>query len=152
MLIRIHESGDFYSLQYLRKWVKIWAHFVDGKSGVRFPMYTKCFAFFNMLTEAEKDIIRAGQKNGTIAISASVDDTTTAEQKAELLKMVAALPLTNIYYCTENIDAVKHDNECECADCAKCGTCNKATGKTTVVKIHSASGADMDVYRKNVVA
>ena len=24
MLIRIHESGDFYSVQYLRKWVKVW--------------------------------------------------------------------------------------------------------------------------------
>ena len=59
------------------------------------------------------------------------------------------IPEANTYYCTEHVDDVEHDNVCDCANCAKCGTCNKGTGKRTVVKIHSASNADMDVYRAN---
>lgn len=151
MLVRIHESGDFYSLQYLRKWVKIWSAF-NKDSGVNFIFYTKAFKFFNMLTDAEKDIIRQGMKDGFIAISASLDDTTTPEQIKEYLKMQANYPLLNVYYCTEKVESIQHDNICDCENCAKCGTCNKATGKRTVVKIHSASAEDMKVYRKNIVA
>ena len=40
MLIRIHESGDFYSLQYLRRWVEIWKRFRNEQKIVRFVFYT----------------------------------------------------------------------------------------------------------------
>ena len=149
MILRIHESGDFYSLQYLRKWLKVWKYFINNNNIV-FVFYTKSFSFFNMLTEEEKKTIRKLQKKGRVAISASLDDTTNLRQKTEYLKMIANYPLTNTYYCTEDITAVKHDNECDCKDCAKCGICNSAKGKKTVVKIHSASNNDLEKYRENI--
>lgn len=150
MLIRIHESGDFYSVQYLRKWIEIWKSFRNEPEKVRFVFYTKSFPFFLKLTEAEKEIIREGMKAGQIAVNLSMDDTTTQEQRIAYLNMLKDFPLCNTYYCTEDVDTVEHDNVCDCANCAKCGTCNKGTGKKTVVKIHSASKADMDEYRKNI--
>lgn len=148
MIIRIHESGDFYSVQYLRKWVKVWKAF-ENDGSVLFVFYTKSFRFFLMLTEEEKNIIRHMMASGKLSINLSMDDTTSAEQRIAYLEMLKEFPLCNTYYCTENTDTVEHDNVCDCADCAKCGTCNKGTGKKTVVKIHSASKADMEEYRKN---
>lgn len=149
MVVRIHESGDFYSVQYLRKWLQVWKYFKNN-GGVIFVFYTKSFRFFNMLTKAEKKALRKLQQIGRVAISASLDDTTTTEQLKAYWEMKKALPLTNMYYCTENVEKVKHDNVCDCANCAKCGICNKATGKDTVVKIHSASKNDMKKYRENI--
>ena len=148
MLIRIHESGDFYSLQYLRKWVWAWNE-LEHDDGVQFVFYTKSFPFFLMLTDEEKGIINRMLSSGKLAINWSIDDTTSQEQKLAYLKCVATFPKANTYICTEHVEDVEHDNVCDCADCAKCGTCNKGTGKKTVVKIHSASKADMVEYRKN---
>lgn len=146
MLIRVHESGDFYSLEYLKKWVKIFSAFQDGR--VNFCFYTKSFKYFLELTEAEKNVIRAGQAAGTIAFSLSLDDTTTKEQIALAMEVKKQFPLANIYYCTDNVDAVKHDNVCDCADCARCGNCTHATGKTTVVKIHTVTTAQLKKYQQ----
>ena len=148
MLIRIHESGDFYSIQYLRKWLKIWEG-TEHTDGVQSVFYTKSFPFFLMLSEEEKNLIRRLMDSGKLAINLSVDDTTTSEQWRNVFEMKRQFPKCNIYRCTENVEGTEHDNVCDCADCAKCGTCNKATGKTTVVKIHSATEKDMTVYRAN---
>ena len=149
MIVRIHESGDFYSLQYLKKWVKVWKAFENDNSIV-FVFYTKSFPFFLMLTEEEKETIRRLQKSGRLSINLSLDDTTNQSQRIAYLDMIATYPLCNTYYCTEDVNQVEHDNVCDCADCAKCGACNKSTGKKTVVKIHSASKTDMKKYREHV--
>ena len=148
MIIRIHESGDFYSVQYLRKWVAIWKEFYKAEN-IRFVFYTKSFRFFLMLSDEETELIREMMRDGTVSINLSMDDTTTAEQRKAYLAMLKKFPLCNTYYCTEDVEKVPHNNICDCANCAKCGACNKAEGKKTVVKIHSASNADMEVYRKN---
>ena len=145
MLIRIHESGDFYSLEYLKKWVKIFAAHNDGR--VNFCFYTKSFLFFLQLDESEKEIIRAGQAAGTIAFSLSLDDTTSPEQIALAMEVKKQFPLANIYYCTDDLSKVKHDHECDCANCAKCGHCTHATGKTTAVKVHSVSKEQLKKYQ-----
>ena len=149
MQIRIHESGDFYSVQYLRKWVRAWDHFTT-KDGVRFVLYTKSFRFFLMLNDEEKAIINRLLTSGVLAISWSMDDTTTTEQRIACLECVKTFPKANIYICTEHVDAVQHDNVCDCADCAKCGICNNTNGTVTVVRIHSATTSDMEVYRANI--
>ena len=147
MILRIHESGDFYSVQYLRKWVKIWRSM--EAEPVRFVFYTKSFRFFLMLNEEEKETIRKLMKSGQLSINLSLDDTTSKDQKISYLEMISTFPLANTYTCTEDPGSVQHDNVCDCANCAKCGACNTAKGKVTVVKIHSASKADMEEYRKN---
>lgn len=145
MLIRLHESGDFYSVQYLRKWVSIWAKLPEG---VKVVFYTKSFLFFLMLSEEEKEIIREAMRSGKLSINLSMDDTTTKEQRTAYLQMVTDFPGCNTYYCTEDVNTIKHDEKCDCADCAKCGICNNCSGKTTVVKIHSATENDLRKYRK----
>ena len=146
MIVRIHESGDFYSIQYLRKWVAIWKAFYKVDN-IIFVLYTKSFPFFLMLTEEEKEIVRKMMGNGQLSINLSIDDTTTKEQLIAYLEMVKNFPLCNTYRVTENY--TDDDDKCDCANCAKCGACNNPTGKTKVVKIHSASKADKEVYRKN---
>ena len=145
MLIRLHESGDFYSVQYLRKWVKIWKSLPDG---VKVVLYTKSFPFFLMLTEEEKEIIRETMHSGKLSMNLSMDDTTTTAQKVAYLRMLKEFPLCNTYTCTENVDEVEHDEVCKCEDCARCGVCNNSNGRKTAVKIHSASENDLRKYRK----
>lgn len=145
MIVRIHESGDFYSVQYLRKWIEIWKS-LDNES-VLFVFYTKSFPFFLMLNEEEKNIIRRMMKAGKIAMNLSIDDTTTPEQIANYLRMISEFPLANTYRVTEKVSAT--DDKCDCANCAKCGACNTARGKEKVVEIHSAGKADKETYKKN---
>ena len=145
MVLRIHESGDFYSVQYLRKWIEIWEN-LEGEP-VLFVFYTKSFPFFLMLTEEEKNVIRRMMKAGQLAMNLSIDDTTSTRQRVAYLEMVKEFPLANTYRVTET--ATDSDDKCDCADCARCGACNKATGKEKVVEIHSASNADKEIYREN---
>ena len=149
MLIRIHESGDFYSVQYLRNWVAIWKATM-GMDNVRYTFYTKSFPFFLMLTDDEASVINHMMAIGKLSMNLSIDDTTSIEQKKAYLDCIKRYPKANTYYCTEDVDTVVHDNVCDCADCAKCGKCNSATGSKTVVKIHSASKKDMEEYRANI--
>lgn len=51
LVIRIHDSGDFYSVQYLRKWLKV----IQNNPSVKFYAYTKMIPVFKRL-----------QKNGEI--------------------------------------------------------------------------------------
>lgn len=146
-LFRLHESGDFYSLAYLRKWVRTWADF-RAESFITFVFYTKSFPLFLLLDDSEAEIVNDCLRRGVIAMSLSLDDTTTPEQMTAALRVKARFPLANIYRCTEDIQTVDHDNECDCADCAKCGKCNHGTGEVTVVKIHSAGEADLKTYRE----
>lgn len=146
MRMRIHESGDFYSIQYLRKWVNVWKQFHSGE-GVAFTLYTKSFPFFLMLTKEEIGIIRRAMDEGILAINLSVDDTTTPEQWRAMFAVLALLPKANVYRITEQF--TDDDDQCDCANCAKCGACNKATGGHKVVKLHSASKEDVAVYDAN---
>ena len=146
MLVRIHESGDFYSVQYLRKWLWVWAGFQPA-DGVRFVFYTKSFPFFLMLTAEEKAVLNSLLESGVVAMNLSVDDTTTPEQWKAYVEMRKAFPLANTYAVTEHTTA--EDDVCDCANCAKCGACNKAQGGRKVVVIHSASNEDLKVYRAN---
>jgi len=149
MLVRTHESGDFYSLQYLKKTVKYWSMF-EGNMQVRFVFYTKSFPFFLQLTEEEQAVIIRMMEAGQIAMNLSLDDTTTEEQWKAYAKMRKVFRLANTYICTIYYDDIKHDNVCDCANCAKCGTCNRSTGKITVVIIHSASKEDIEAYRRGM--
>jgi len=49
--IRIHDSGDFYSREYLQKWLKI----IELNPSVEFYTYTKSIPFFKALTSIPKN-------------------------------------------------------------------------------------------------
>lgn len=146
MLVRIHESGDFYSLQYLRMWVRAWEK-LAGDEGVQFVFYTKSFPFFLMLSDDEKAVINHLMEIGKLSMNLSVDDTTTPEQWKAYVQMRKEFPLANTYVVTERTTA--DDDVCDCENCAKCGACNNAKGGRKVVVIHSATNEDLKVYRAN---
>lgn len=149
ILFRLHESGDFYSLAYLKKWIKVFAHFLqDSDVLITFVFYSKSFPLFLLLSEDEKRIFNACLEKGIVSMQVSLDDTTTAEQLISAAKLVKEFPLVNSYRCSESVEGVADDDICDCADCAKCSKCNHADGRNTVVKIHSASEDDMKTYRK----
>ena len=45
LVVRIHDAGDFYSMQYLDRWIKIMSHFESDKR-VSFYAYTKQVEMF----------------------------------------------------------------------------------------------------------
>ena len=152
MMLRLHESGDFYSIEYLEKWINVFSYFLNNREN-KFTacFYTKSFEYFLLLDDEKADIVNKCLDENIVAMSFSLDDTTSKEQMARLAKCMKRFPKANIYYCTENVDSVKHDSVCDCADCAKCAKCTKTDGKTNVVKIHSANEKEMARYRKQAV-
>ena len=146
MIVRVHESGDFYSIQYLKKWLTAWYE-LKNDDGVMFVFYTKSFPFFLMLNDLERAMLNELLNAGKVVMNLSVDDTTTPEQWRNYVAMRKAFPNANTYAVTEHTK--DGDDVCDCENCAKCGACNKATGGRKVVKIHSASNADLVVYRAN---
>jgi hypothetical protein len=146
MQLRLHESGDFYNLAYLRKWVKAWETLAEN-DGIRIVFYTKSFKYFLELSDEEKRIINRMMASGKLAMNLSVDDTTTKEQMIRYLEMLTVHPLANTYRVTEK--TTEKDDVCDCANCGKCGACNKATGGHKVVRIHSASNAEKEEYNRN---
>lgn len=137
MIVRIHESGDFYNMQYVDAWLKVFDAFKADRT-VIFQMYTKSFPLFLSLDAGQLQTLRDCMKNGTVAISLSLDDSMNPAQRADLIKLKATLPLANIYYAikAEKLGAIQYDDKCDCADCAKCGHCVHTTGKTVAVAIH----------------
>lgn len=125
VVIRIHESGDFYSEKYADNWLEIARKVsADGFDNVIFMAYTKSLVFF------ENKEIPANFK-----IRASIWDDTSAE-------MVAMSQKYNIYtaYDRETIDRMKADgvdfHECRCDDCGSCNECWSDTHKLIVCEIH----------------
>lgn len=51
--LRIHDSGDFYSREYLHKWLKI----MDDNKDVIFYAYTKSYSFFENLSLPKNFIV-----------------------------------------------------------------------------------------------
>lgn len=137
MILRIHESGDFYNLAYLKKWILVFAEFI-GAENIIFCFYTKCFEYLLNLSESEKEIFKAATESGLVSCSLSLDKSTTPEQIARAMRVKELFPAVNIYFAIpENeIDTIVHDSVCDCADCAKCGKCVHADGKIVACAIH----------------
>lgn len=137
MIVRIHESGDFYNIMYLEKWIDIMRAFrYDNR--VIFQAYTKSFPLFLQLSNFDYVTLRGLMNNGRFALSLSLDDSMIEAQRADLLKVLQFLPKCNVYYAVkaDRMDSIKYDTVCDCADCAKCGNCVRTEGKTIVVAIH----------------
>lgn len=136
MLLRIHESGDFYSLCYLKKWIDVFNHFY-GRN-VIFQFYTKSFDFILVLDPERKEVLRRSLKNHNVAISLSIDETTKAEDLLKIAQIKKEFPNINIYFAIDGkkVDSISYDKKCDCKDCSKCANCTFSTGITVVVPIH----------------
>lgn len=110
LIVRIHESGDFYSQEYADKWMeiirKVNSQCPDNKE-ITFIAYTKSFSFFD-----GKEL----PKN--FALRASVWDDTKESDKE-----IIARNGWNVYTAVEKFTDHDDFEQCRCNDCATCGNC-----------------------------
>lgn len=111
VIFRIHESGDFYSPEYVKKWERIIDHFKHVKK-LRFVAYTKSIAFFR-----ENNYWR-DMENVTL-IHSIWNDTT----KDVVLEIVS----NNLKYYTavESFtgNGIPEKERCHCKNCSTCFKC-----------------------------
>lgn len=106
VITRIHEGGDFYSREYVDKWLEISNNLSDDKR-VQFVAYTKSFPFFD-----GKSI----PSNFALRVSLWAD--TAPEQLALVAKN--GWPT---YSAVESFSSKDSFTHCRCEDCATCNFC-----------------------------
>jgi hypothetical protein len=102
--VRVHDSGDFYSMDYLRKWIEIVKQFPD----IKFYAYTKSLPFIHRAYDLQMipDNFRLIQSVG------GVGDRTIRED----------LPHAKIFSSLEELIAAGYDDASETDDAAAFGT------------------------------
>lgn len=106
IIVRIHESGDFYNRVYANAWLQIMQNcMIDSR--IRFIAYTKSFVYFDGV-ELPKNF----------SLRASVWDD-TPEWQLEIIKRNH----WNIYTAVEKFQVGDNFTRCRCKDCATCQKC-----------------------------
>ena len=120
IIVRVHESGDFYNVEYMRSWFNV---------ARRFPNFT-FFAYTKSFTILEKCI---DEKPDNFTIRASIWSDTAKNDLYIIEKN--NLPF---YKALADIAGYSKKNICSCAGgCGGCGCkCSKAELKEIVTKIH----------------
>lgn len=108
IIVRIHESGDFYNKAYVIAWLQIMENCKADKR-IKFIAYTKSFKFFDGIKLPKNFSLRA-----------SIWDDTTKES----LEIISRNNW-NIYTAVEKFEKGDKFTRCRCADCATCGKCWK---------------------------
>lgn len=110
LIVRIHESGDFYSRRYAMDWLQIVRNVesadLKGKR-VRFVAYTKSFLYFDGIELPESFTLRAS---------------VWADTKPEQLAIIERNKWP-VYTAVEKFTENDTFHQCRCEDCANCGKC-----------------------------
>ena len=135
-VFRIHESGDFYSLEYMKKWVHIARHFKDDNRIV-FLAYTKSLEFVINAGYGSESCSEWFPKNFVVRSSLWND---TKPHNIDLT-MLYRFPIYTALSHEDMENARKKGaifKECRCDDCATCGKCwsTAPEDKNIIVKIH----------------
>ena len=108
IIVRIHESGDFYNKEYANKWLAIIdACKIDKR--IKFIAYTKSFPYFDGVKLPKNFSLRASVWSDT---------------KPEMLEIISRNNW-NIYTAVEKFEKGDKFTRCRCSDCATCGKCWK---------------------------
>ena len=129
-IFRIHESGDFYSLEYARKWVAIARHF-ESDPRIRFLVYTKSLLYFVQLGCNFSDF----PSNLVIRSSLWKD---TSEYNLNLTREFD-FPVYTALTASEMVTEKQNGHVfrvCRCDDCANCSMCWKSKVKDIICEIH----------------
>lgn len=122
--IRIHESGDFYSVEYLEKWLDI-AEQCKDIPNIDFCAYTKSIPY---LVQACKDGYNLNDC-GIHFLSSIWDDT-----KKERIEETFELNLP-IYTAFEKGHFPDGYTKCECNDCGHCRQCYKGENEKQMIAV-----------------
>lgn len=118
LIVRIHESGDFYNADYVGKWLRI-MRALEGEDVV-FIAYTKSFPFFDGLDLPSNFSLRASL------------DLSTSEAQRETAKRNA----WNTYEVVEKFAESYKGARCRCENCATCNLCISRNIKSIQCEIH----------------
>lgn len=139
IIFRIHESGDFYNLEYAQKWVEIIKYYEYRVPQLRFVAYTKSIPYFvNIYRNALNAPYGYHDINQCIPcnlhlISSIWDD--TREGLREMTKEYNFKVYTALS--AADFEAQKTElTECTCENCATCAKCWNRSYNYIVVKIH----------------
>ena len=108
LIVRIHESGDFYNKEYAEKWLEI-ARLCKGEN-IKFICYTKSFPYFDGVKLPKNFSLRASLW----------DDT------RESMREMAIENNWNIYTAVDHFETGDKFTRCRCKDCATCEKCWQA--------------------------
>lgn len=128
--VRIHESGDFYSYEYLKKWLDI-ANACKDIKNMDFGAYTKSIPY---LMKAKKEGYNVSDyRDCNIRFTSSIWDDTKAVYIAET--EVLDLP---IYTAFEKESWDESYTKCNCENCGHCRHCfaGETACKRNAVVIH----------------
>jgi hypothetical protein len=128
---RIHESGDFYSQNYLNNFITIANHFKNDKRIV-FQAYTKSIEYINNYINCNMGKLESINIHFTSSIWNDTDTKNIELTNKLNLQTYEAFPKKELAYKINNEGYFK----CECIDCGKCGECYKNTNKKIAVEIH----------------
>lgn len=124
LIVRIHTSGDFYSQEYLDKWIQISNHFKKHKN-IQFQSYTKSVRFLK--NKNLKDI-------NIHFVYSQWDDT-----KQDDIKLARALELP-IFYATNKNNVENYREQglyvCPKTSDGNCHECYKNNHKLILVSYH----------------
>lgn len=118
IIVRIHESGDFYNRAYVEKWFAIMRACYG--INIKFIAYTKSFPFFDGVKLPENFYFRA-----------SIWDDT----KPEFIEMIKRNEWPT-YSAVEKFTDHDEFGHCRCDDCATCGKCWNNDYKAINCEIH----------------
>ena len=136
MLLRLHESGDFFNMEYLKKWVDIAYHFIDVPELINIHFYTKCSIYLLQLDADYKSKVNQLLEKNVLTVNLSIDNSMKADAISSIFECKKLFPLINTYAAVADVPADDTRTICECENCGKCRNCSKADGKNVVVKIH----------------
>lgn len=130
VVFRIHESGDFYNLEYTKKWIAIAKHF-ESKENIVFMAYTKSIPYFVKLGYGSADF----PKNLVVRSSLWKDTKLEHLQTTFQYNMPIYTAAT-----AQEMETAKNNGynfiTCHCSDCGNCGLCWNNEIKNIFVKIH----------------
>lgn len=106
IIVRIHESGDFYNKAYVNAWLQIMQNCAIDKR-IKFIAYTKSFRFFDGVKLPSNFYLRASVWDDT-----PVEDLVTITRNG-----------WTIYTAVEKFQKGDTFTRCRCEDCATCSIC-----------------------------
>ena len=137
-IFRIHESGDFYSVEYTRKWIEIVKHF-EHDTRITFLVYTKSLEYFiacgygrTCLPIDEKTTF---PKNIVIRSSLWNDTKQKYIDLTKIYRFPIYTALSEKDMETERANGRKF-SVCTCENCSSCGKCWNGKINDIIVKIH----------------
>lgn len=129
-VFRIHESGDFYNVEYAQKWIDIARHF-ENNENIVFLAYTKSIVYF----------INCGYGLSDFPANMIIRSSIWKDTKTDKLELTKAynFPIYTALTDAEIIQEKRNGHKffiCKCDDCANCRLCWNSTVQDIICKIH----------------